>query len=76
MKLLFRVFLDCLHMNSLEEIELWCPGQSLWSLIAEHASESELLKIQSALGRSLVNLYTEVHTDVSYLDSALSCFLS
>ncbi|XP_024863739.1 coiled-coil domain-containing protein 24 isoform X2 [Kryptolebias marmoratus] len=50
-------------MNSPGESQLWCPGQSLWSLIAEHVSESELLKIRAELGHSVVDMYTEVHTE-------------
>nr|XP_046263978.1 coiled-coil domain-containing protein 24 [Scatophagus argus] len=50
-------------MQSPDRSELWCPGQSLWSLIAEHVAWSELPKIHSALGNSLVNMYTEVHSE-------------
>ncbi|CAG5896561.1 unnamed protein product [Menidia menidia] len=50
-------------MHSPDRDQLWCPGQSLWSLIAEHVSESELLKIRSALGCHLVDMYTEAYTE-------------
>uniref|UniRef100_A0A3B3U0N6 Uncharacterized protein n=1 Tax=Poecilia latipinna TaxID=48699 RepID=A0A3B3U0N6_9TELE len=50
-------------MHSPDENQLWCPGQSLWSLITEHVSESELLKIHAALGDPLVDMYTEVHSE-------------
>ncbi|KAM7379512.1 hypothetical protein PAMP_005058 [Pampus punctatissimus] len=51
------------HMQSSNGNQLWCPGQSLWSLIAEHVAGSELTKIHTALGRSLVDMYTEVHAE-------------
>lgn len=54
------------HMHSPDENQLWCLGQSLWSLITEHVSEAELLKIHTALGDPLVDMYTEVHSEVSY----------
>ncbi|KAM4727979.1 coiled-coil domain-containing protein 24 [Anableps anableps] len=50
-------------MHSPDENQLWCPGQSLWSLITEHVSEAELLKIHAALGDPLVDMYTEVHSE-------------
>ncbi|XP_054451974.1 coiled-coil domain-containing protein 24 [Anoplopoma fimbria] len=50
-------------MQSPGGTQLWCPGQSLWSLITEHVPGSELPKIHTALGPSLVDMYTEVHTE-------------
>ncbi|XP_035490184.2 coiled-coil domain-containing protein 24 isoform X2 [Scophthalmus maximus] len=50
-------------MPSPDESQLWCPGPSLWSLIAEHVPGSELSKIQTALGHFLVDMYTEAHTE-------------
>ncbi|XP_067462318.1 coiled-coil domain-containing protein 24 [Thunnus thynnus] len=50
-------------MQSTDRNQLWSPGQSLWSLIAEHAPGSELPKIHAALGHSLVDMYTEVHAE-------------
>ncbi|XP_030608676.1 coiled-coil domain-containing protein 24 isoform X2 [Archocentrus centrarchus] len=50
-------------MQSPDGSQVWCPGQSFWSLIAEHVSESELPKIYTALGHSLVDMYTDVHTE-------------
>ncbi|KAL7385786.1 hypothetical protein ABVT39_000257 [Epinephelus coioides] len=50
-------------MQTPNENQLWCPGQSLWSLIVEHVHESELDKIHTALGLSLIDMYTEVHTE-------------
>ncbi|TNN41416.1 Coiled-coil domain-containing protein 24 [Liparis tanakae] len=52
-------------MQSLDGAQLWCPGQSLWSLITEHVPGSELPKIHSALGFSLVDMYTEVHAEAT-----------
>lgn len=52
------------RMPSPDESQLWCPGPSLWSLIAEHVPGSELSKIQTALGHFLVDMYTEAHTEV------------
>ncbi|KAI3374835.1 hypothetical protein L3Q82_021373 [Scortum barcoo] len=49
--------------------QLWCPGQSLWSLISEHVPGSELPKIRTALGQSLVDMYTEVHSEDSKLST-------
>ncbi|XP_047224235.1 coiled-coil domain-containing protein 24 isoform X3 [Girardinichthys multiradiatus] len=54
-------------MHSPDENQLWCPRQSLWSLITEHVSEAELLKIHAALGHSLVHMYTEVHSEAEML---------
>uniref|UniRef100_A0A3B4GKG1 Coiled-coil domain containing 24 n=1 Tax=Pundamilia nyererei TaxID=303518 RepID=A0A3B4GKG1_9CICH len=51
-------------MQSPDESQVWGPGQSLWGLIAEHISESELPKIYTALGHSLVDVYTDMHTEV------------
>uniref|UniRef100_A0A3Q4GMU9 Coiled-coil domain containing 24 n=1 Tax=Neolamprologus brichardi TaxID=32507 RepID=A0A3Q4GMU9_NEOBR len=51
-------------MQSPDESQVWGPGQSLWGLIAEHVSESELPKIYTALGHSLVDVYTDMHTEV------------
>ncbi|XP_039874654.1 coiled-coil domain-containing protein 24 isoform X2 [Simochromis diagramma] len=50
-------------MQSPDESQVWGPGQSLWGLIAEHISESELPKIYTALGHSLVDVYTDMHTE-------------
>uniref|UniRef100_A0A3B4URR3 Coiled-coil domain containing 24 n=1 Tax=Seriola dumerili TaxID=41447 RepID=A0A3B4URR3_SERDU len=50
-------------MQSPDESQLWCLGPSLWSLIAEHVPGSELPKIHTALGHSLVGMYTEVHSE-------------
>ncbi|XP_044074808.1 coiled-coil domain-containing protein 24 isoform X2 [Siniperca chuatsi] len=50
-------------MQSPDRNQLWCPSQSLWSLIAEHVPGSELPKIRTALGHSLVDMYTEVHSE-------------
>ncbi|XP_041849080.1 coiled-coil domain-containing protein 24 [Melanotaenia boesemani] len=50
-------------MHSPARNQLWCPGQSLWSLIADHVSDSELLKIRSAMGHHLVGMYTDMHTE-------------
>uniref|UniRef100_I3JS56 Uncharacterized LOC100692499 n=1 Tax=Oreochromis niloticus TaxID=8128 RepID=I3JS56_ORENI len=50
-------------MQSPDESQVWGPSQSLWSLIAEHVSESELPKIYTALGHSLVDVYTDMHTE-------------
>ncbi|XP_070774854.1 coiled-coil domain-containing protein 24 [Enoplosus armatus] len=50
-------------MQSPDGNQLWCPSQSLWSLIAEHAPGSELPKIRTVLGDSLVDMYTEVHSE-------------
>nr|XP_020447213.1 coiled-coil domain-containing protein 24 [Monopterus albus] len=52
------------HMQSPSGNQLWFPGPSLWSLITEHVPGSELPKIRAALGHSLVDMYTEVHTEV------------
>nr|XP_057922133.1 coiled-coil domain-containing protein 24 [Doryrhamphus excisus]XP_057922134.1 coiled-coil domain-containing protein 24 [Doryrhamphus excisus] len=40
-----------------------CPGQSLWSLIVEHVPRSEMPKIHTTLGHSLVDTYTELHAE-------------
>uniref|UniRef100_A0A3Q1HIB6 Coiled-coil domain containing 24 n=1 Tax=Acanthochromis polyacanthus TaxID=80966 RepID=A0A3Q1HIB6_9TELE len=50
-------------MNSPDGNQLWCPGKSLWCLIAEHVSASELQEIHTALGPSLVDMYVEVHSE-------------
>ncbi|CAK6974653.1 coiled-coil domain-containing protein 24 [Scomber scombrus] len=50
-------------MQSTDGNQFWCPGQSLWSLIAEHVSGSEVPKIRTALGCSLIDMYTEVHDE-------------
>ncbi|XP_042354428.1 coiled-coil domain-containing protein 24 [Plectropomus leopardus] len=50
-------------MQAPDRNQLWCPGQSLWSLITEHAPDSELPKIHTALGHALIDMYTEVHTE-------------
>ncbi|XP_031720976.1 coiled-coil domain-containing protein 24 isoform X1 [Anarrhichthys ocellatus] len=50
-------------MQSLDGTQLWSPGQSLWSLITEHVPGSDLPKIHTALGSSLVDVYSEVHTE-------------
>ncbi|XP_033993431.1 coiled-coil domain-containing protein 24 [Trematomus bernacchii] len=51
-------------MQSPDGNQLWCPGQSLWSLISVHVPGSELRKIHTALGYSVVDMYIEVHTEV------------
>ncbi|XP_023142307.2 coiled-coil domain-containing protein 24 isoform X1 [Amphiprion ocellaris] len=51
-------------MNSPDGNHLWCPDKSLWRLIAEHVSASELQEIHTALGHSLVDTYIEVHSEV------------
>ncbi|KAM8850693.1 coiled-coil domain-containing protein 24 isoform 2-T2 [Spinachia spinachia] len=58
-------FADNTPMQSADESQLWGPGPSLWSLIAEHVSRSELPKIHTALGASLVDEYTEVHSEAA-----------
>lgn len=88
--LCFRSFSLFLHpwiairMKSPDGNQLWCPSQSLWSLIAEHVPGSELPKIRTALGNSLVDMYTEVHSEVrgflwlqnfSFLLSKYCCML-
>uniref|UniRef100_UPI0037E867A7 coiled-coil domain-containing protein 24 n=1 Tax=Semicossyphus pulcher TaxID=241346 RepID=UPI0037E867A7 len=51
-------------MQSPDGIQLWCPSQSLWSLITEHVPGSEMPKICAALGYSLVDMYKDVHAEV------------
>lgn len=51
-------------MQSTDGNQFLCPGQSLWSLIVEHVPGSELPKIRTALGGSLIDMYTEVHDEV------------
>lgn len=55
-----------IHMQSLDENQFWChdPGPSLWALIVKHVPGSELPNICTALGHFLVDMYTEVHTEV------------
>ncbi|KAF7222292.1 coiled-coil domain-containing protein 24 isoform X1 [Nothobranchius furzeri] len=53
-----------LSMDSLDDLRLSGPGPSLWSLISEHASESELQKIRAALSHHLVDKYIELHAEV------------
>lgn len=55
-------------MQSTDGEQFRSPGQSLWSLISEHVSQSELPKIHAAVGHSLVDMYTEVHAEVSLVD--------
>ncbi|KAM6989314.1 coiled-coil domain-containing protein 24 [Tautogolabrus adspersus] len=43
--------------------QLWCPSQSLWSLITDHVPGSELPKVRTALGHSLVDMYKDVHIE-------------
>ncbi|XP_074545149.1 coiled-coil domain-containing protein 24 [Halichoeres trimaculatus] len=50
-------------MQSPDELQFWCPTQSLWNLITEHVPESEMQKIHTALGHSLVDMYKDVHTE-------------
>ncbi|XP_029380695.1 coiled-coil domain-containing protein 24 [Echeneis naucrates] len=50
-------------MQSPDEGQPWCLGPSLWSLIAEHVPGPELSKIRTALGFSLVGMYTEVYAE-------------
>lgn len=57
-----------LHMQSPDGNHLWCPGPSLWNLIADHVHASELPKIRTALGHSRVDMYIEVHSEVSFSD--------
>lgn len=54
-------------MQSRDGTQLWCPGQSMWCLIAEHITGSELPKIQAALGSTLVDQYRDIHAEVSRL---------
>ncbi|XP_047444819.1 coiled-coil domain-containing protein 24 [Mugil cephalus] len=54
-------------MHSPDGNQPWCPSQSLWSLIAEHVSGSELQKIRTALGHSLVDMYTDVYAEAEML---------
>lgn len=54
-------------MQSSDGTQPWCPGQSMWCLIAEHITGSELPKIQAALGNTLVNQYRDIHAEVSHL---------
>lgn len=46
---------------------LWCPSESLWSLITDHVTKSELQKIKTALGYNLVHMYTRLHSEVRLL---------
>ncbi|XP_051257193.1 coiled-coil domain-containing protein 24 [Dicentrarchus labrax] len=50
-------------MQSPDGNHLWFPSQSLWTLIAEHVTGSELHKIRTALGNSLVDMYTDIHSE-------------
>ncbi|XP_034557942.1 coiled-coil domain-containing protein 24 isoform X2 [Notolabrus celidotus] len=50
-------------MQSVDGFQLWCPSQSLWNLVTEHVSGSELPKIHAALGHSIVDMYKDVHTE-------------
>ncbi|XP_026229752.1 coiled-coil domain-containing protein 24 [Anabas testudineus] len=50
-------------MQSPDGNQLGCPGPSLWKLITEHVHGSELPKIRTALGHSLVDMYIEVHSE-------------
>lgn len=52
-------------MQSSDGTQPWCPGQSMWCLIAEHITGSELPKIQAALGITLVDQYRDIHAEVS-----------
>lgn len=54
-------------MQSPDGNHLWCLSQSLWSLIAEHVSSSELPKIHTVLGNSLVDMYIGIHSEVRCL---------
>lgn len=56
-------------MQSPDGNQLGCPGPSLWKLITEHVHGSELPKIRTALGHSLVDMYIEVHSEVSFSES-------
>lgn len=53
-------------MQSSDGTQPWCPGQSMWCLIAEHITGSELPKIHAALGSSLVDQYRDIHAEVSH----------
>ncbi|KAM8727003.1 coiled-coil domain-containing protein 24 [Acanthopagrus schlegelii] len=46
---------------------LWCPSESLWSLITDHVTKSELQKIKTAVGYHLVHMYTRVHSEATML---------
>ncbi|XP_077373224.1 coiled-coil domain-containing protein 24 isoform X2 [Festucalex cinctus] len=50
-------------MQSSSGNQTWCPGPCLWSLIIEHVPRSEMPKIHATLGRSLVDMYTELHAE-------------
>lgn len=60
----FRHHSIAIWMQSPDGNQLWYPGQSLWSLIAEHVTGSELPKIRTALSNSLVDMYTAMHSEV------------
>lgn len=45
----------------MEETE--CP-QSVWNLIVEHVPESELPEIRVLLGDALIDIYTEMYSEV------------
>ncbi|XP_055084223.1 coiled-coil domain-containing protein 24 [Periophthalmus magnuspinnatus] len=59
-------------MQSSDGQEFWSPGQSLWSLIREHVSTSELPKIYNALGHSLVDRYTEAYQEMQMWQKMLA----
>ncbi|XP_071375489.1 coiled-coil domain-containing protein 24 [Centroberyx affinis] len=51
-------------MQSTDGSQYWGPRQSLWSLIVEHVPESELPEVRGVLGDSLLDMYTELHSEV------------
>ncbi|XP_073347955.1 coiled-coil domain-containing protein 24 [Pagrus major] len=59
-----------IRMQSPDENHLWCPSESLWSLITDHVTKSELQKIKTALGYHLVNMYTRVHSEANMLQKS------
>ncbi|CAL8280705.1 unnamed protein product [Lota lota] len=46
------------------EVQRGSPRQSLWRLIEEQVPHSELPEVRTVLGQSLVDMYTEVHSEV------------
>uniref|UniRef100_A0A3B5KNK7 Coiled-coil domain containing 24 n=2 Tax=Takifugu rubripes TaxID=31033 RepID=A0A3B5KNK7_TAKRU len=56
-------------MQSPDETQLCWPSQSLWSLIAEHVPGSELPKIRTALGNSLVDMYIDLYAEAEMWES-------
>ncbi|XP_054625312.1 coiled-coil domain-containing protein 24 isoform X3 [Dunckerocampus dactyliophorus] len=58
-----NIAMTATHMQSTCGNPIGCPGLSLWSLIVEHVPRSEMPKIHTILGRSLVDTYTELHAE-------------